>query len=225
MNTAIIVAGGKGSRMGLNIKKQYIKLKGKMILTRTVEKFETCPEIDEIVIVAPKEDIAMVREELIINNGFKKVSRIVESGKERQDSVYNGLMAVAPECKYVFVHDAARPFISYEAIKRAEKAVKSYGAVIVAVPVKDTIKIVNGQNKVQETPDRSTLWSVQTPQVFKKELLIKAYDKAREDGIAVTDDSMVVEYYGENVHVVMGDYNNIKITTQEDLAIGAVLVN
>lgn len=223
---AVIVAGGSGKRMGMKIKKQFIELEGKAILAHTIEAFNKCKVIDEIIVVVGKEDIAKVKTEIVSRYGYDKVIQIVEGGTERQESVYNGLMAVTKEIQYVMIHDGARPFISQEILEKAFIITKEKHATVVAVPVKDTIKVVNEALEVEATPNRSTLWSVQTPQSFKKELLIKAYGYAKEKSLMVTDDSMLVEAYGKKVHVVEGDYNNIKITTSEDLVLGqAILMN
>lgn len=223
---AVIVAGGSGKRMGMKIKKQFIELEGKAILAHTIEAFNKCKVIDEIIVVVGKEDIAKVKTEIVSRYGYDKVIQIIEGGTERQESVYNGLMAVTKEVQYVMIHDGARPFISQEILEKALIMTKEKHATVVAVPVKDTIKVVNEALEVEATPNRSTLWSVQTPQSFKKELLIKAYGYAKEKSLIVTDDSMLVEAYGKKVHVVEGDYNNIKITTSEDLVLGqAILMN
>lgn len=223
---AVIVAGGSGRRMGMNIKKQFIELEGKAILAHTIEAFNKCKVIDEIVVVVGKEDIDKVKTEIVSRYGYDKVIQIVEGGTERQESVYNGLMAVTKEVQYVMIHDGARPFISQGILEKALIMTKEKHATVVAVPVKDTIKVVNGELEVEATPSRSTLWSVQTPQSFKKELLVNAYAYAKEKSLIVTDDSMLVEAYGKKVHVVEGDYNNIKITTSEDLVLGqAILMN
>lgn len=221
---AIIVAGGSGKRMGMNIKKQFIEMDGKEILAHTIEVFNQCKVIDDIIVVVGQEDRQRVQEEIISKYEYHKVTQVIEGGKERQDSVYNGLMAVKDDIEYVMVHDGARPFISPVVIEKALQTTKEKKATVVAVPVKDTIKIINKSHKVEDTPNRSTLWSVQTPQSFDKELLIRAYSYAKEKGLAVTDDSMVVEAYGSEVYVVEGEYNNIKITTVEDLVLGQAIL-
>lgn len=221
---AIIVAGGSGKRMGMNIKKQFIELNKKPILAHTIEAFNKCKVIDEIIVVVGKEDKEKVKTEIINRYGYHKVTQIVEGGTERQDSVYNGLMAVKDEIQYVMIHDGARPFISEEIVEKSLSMTKEKQATVVAVPVKDTIKVVNEECEVEDTPMRSTLWSVQTPQSFKKGLLIEAYAYAKERNLTVTDDSMLVEAYGKKVYVVEGDYNNIKITTPEDLVLGQAIL-
>lgn len=221
---AIIVAGGSGKRMGMGIKKQFIELEGKSVLAHTVEAFNKCKVVDEIIVVVGKEDQEKVKREVIKLYGYTKVTRVVEGGAERQDSVYNGLMATSKETEYVMIHDGARPFISGEIIERALTSTKEKEATVVAVPVKDTIKVVKETLEVEATPNRNTLWSVQTPQSFKREILVRAYDDAKAKKLQVTDDSMLVEAYGHKVYIVEGDYNNIKITTPEDLAIGQAIL-
>lgn len=217
---AIIVAGGSGKRMGMDIKKQFIELDGKATLARTIEVFNKCKIIDDIILVVGKEDKEKVKTEIVDRFGYNKVRKIVEGGTERQDSVYNGLVSVGDDVEYVMIHDGARPFIREEILQKALSMTKEKQATVVAVPVKDTIKIVNEALEVEATPNRSTLWSIQTPQSFKKDLLVKAYAYAKEKGLIVTDDSMLVEAYGKKVYIVEGDYNNIKITTPEDLVLG-----
>lgn len=218
---AIIVAGGSGKRMGTATKKQYILLEGKEVLAHTIKVFNDLKEIDEVILVVGKEDIDKVRTGIVEKYGYSKVSKIVAGGAERQDSVYNGLMATDEKVTYVMIHDGARPFVTAETLKVALKVTKEKKATVVAVPVKDTIKLVNKEMMaVEETPERERLWSVQTPQSFEKQLLLCAYAYAKENQLKVTDDSMIVEAYGNTVQVVMGEYTNIKITTPEDLAIG-----
>lgn len=218
---AIIVAGGRGKRMGTTVKKQFIKLRDKEVLAHTIEAFNKVDEISEIIVVVGQEDVERVREEIVARYGLNKVSKIVVGGKERQDSVYNGLVATSDEVEYVMIHDGARPFISETVIQRAIEKTKKYKATIVAVPVKDTIKVINIETEtVEHTPPREKLWAVQTPQSFDKKLLLEAYENAHQKGLLVTDDSMIVEAYGKKVQVVLGEYTNIKITTPEDLVIG-----
>ncbi len=223
--SAIIVAGGSGKRMGMSIKKQYILLGEKEVLAHTIEKFNNCQCIDEIIVVVGAEEIQDTKVSIIEKYGYNKVKQVVAGGKERQDSVYNGLINTDDACRYVMIHDGARPFIKEEIINKALSEVKQNKACVVAVPVKDTIKVVNNTSKIIEhTPKRETLWSIQTPQCFDKEILISAYKFAKETNLAVTDDSMLVEAYGKAVHIVEGDYTNIKITTKEDLVIGKAIL-
>lgn len=217
--SAIIVAGGSGSRMGTSTKKQYLKIKDKEILVYTVECFQNMPEIQEIVVVTGKEDITYVEKLLKDTYKLNKVSYIVAGGKERQDSVYNGIQAADEKSDYLVIHDGARPLITKEVVRAGLDMAYAHRASIIAVPVKDTIKLVSKDGKVEDTPDRSSLWSVQTPQIFEKELIIHAHEYAKEHGLSVTDDSMLVEAIGVPVYIVEGEYTNIKITTPEDLII------
>lgn len=222
---AIIVAGGSGKRMGMNIKKQYLSLRDKPILAHTIAAFEQTESIDEIIVVVGKEEIDKVKEEIVKLYKFKKIKSIVAGGKERQDSVYNGLKAVSESVKYVMVHDGARPFIKEETIEQVLKLTIEKGAVIAAVPVKDTIKVVDQSSlEVKQTPKREELWAIQTPQSFERTILLEAYRIGNETGIQATDDSMLVEAAGYKVQVVMGDYTNIKITTPEDLILGETIL-
>ena len=223
---AIIVAGGSGKRMGGTVKKQFIKLQGKEVLAHTIEKFNQLEEVEEIIVVVGEEDIYKVKKEIVERYEFNKVSKVVAGGQERQDSVYNGLMAMNDKIEYVMIHDGARPFISKEILKRVIEETMEYKATIVAVPVIDTIKVINTTTqKVEDTPKREKLWAVQTPQSFERKLLEEAYKMAKKKELQVTDDSMIVEAYGEKVHVVLGEYTNIKITTPEDLIIGESILN
>ena len=218
---AIIVAGGSGKRMGSPVKKQYIELKGKEILAYTIEAFEKFEGVDDIIVVVGEEDINKVNQEIVLKYGYIKVKKVVAGGTERQDSVYNGLLATDEATKYVMIHDGARPFVSKKVLEEALAKTKECKATIVAVPVKDTIKQISAETgAVEATPKRETLWAVQTPQSFEKALLMNAYDRAQKKGLQVTDDSMIVEAYGKKVYVVTGDYTNIKITTPEDLILG-----
>ena len=217
--SAIVVAGGSGSRMGTSTKKQNLKIKDKEILVYTVECFQNMPEIQEIVVVTGKEDITYVEKLLKDTYKLNKVSYIVAGGKERQDSVYNGIQAADEKSDYLVIHDGARPLITKEVVRAGLDMAYDHRASIIAVPVKDTIKLVSKDGKVEDTPDRSSLWSVQTPQIFEKELIIHAHEYAKEHGLSVTDDSMLVEAIGVPVYIVEGEYTNIKITTPEDLII------
>ncbi|MDF2877756.1 MAG: 2-C-methyl-D-erythritol 4-phosphate cytidylyltransferase [Clostridia bacterium] len=224
--TAVIVAGGSGKRMGMDIKKQYILLKKKEILAHTIEVFEGCDFVQEIILVVSKEEIEHVKERIVDYYHFNKVKKVVEGGKERQDSVYNGLLQTDQTASYVIIHDGARPFITQETIYNCLQKAKETGASIVAVPVKDTIKVCDAEShKVEETPNRDKLWLIQTPQIFSFELLRDAYAYAKERQLQVTDDSMIVEAFGREVYITRGEYSNIKVTTPEDLIIGEAIMS
>lgn len=219
--TAIILAGGTGSRMGTKIKKQYIQLKGKEVIAYTIDVFNQLEEVDDIVVVTGKEEVEYMRQEICKKYNFNKVVSVVEGGKERQDSVSNGINAINSSCEYVIVHDGARPFIKANTIRECLAKTKEIGASIVGVPVKDTIKVCNAKTgEIEATPNRDKLWSVQTPQIFKTEIIKEAHSYAIRNNIYGTDDSSLVEAMGGKVHMVIGEYTNIKLTTPEDLLLG-----
>ena len=217
--TAVIVAAGSGKRMGTKISKQFLPLVGREILAHTVDKFEAAEQIRDIVLVtgteALQDVISMARE-----YAWKKVVSIVVGGKERQDSVYNGLRAVSADTDIILIHDGVRPFVTEEILNRSIETALEMGGCVAGVPAKDTIKVCDAEQTAIATPDRNTLWQVQTPQTFRRELILNCYEKAKENGFIGTDDASLVEYCGYPVKVILGDYRNIKITTQEDLLIG-----
>ncbi|USG66023.1 2-C-methyl-D-erythritol 4-phosphate cytidylyltransferase [Brevibacillus ruminantium] len=213
----VIVAAGSGKRMGAERNKLWLLLGGEPIWTRTVRLFTSHPEIGEVVLVVNSQDhdeiLAWIHQEQL------KVT-VVLGGAERQDSVKNGLTALSSDCSYVLVHDAARPFVTSEQISEMIRQVRLDGASIMAVPVKDTMKVVGADGIVQSTPARESLWAVQTPQAFLVSLLKEAHEAAAEKGKTGTDDAMLVEWLGHAVSVVRGSYENIKITTPDDLWFG-----
>lgn len=217
--TGIILSAGKGKRMNSTISKQYMILNGKPLIYYTLKAFETSI-IDDIIIVTGAEDKDYIQNEIVEKYGFKKVGKITAGGKERYNSSYNGILA-AVDADYVLIHDAARPCITRAKINELIHSVKQYKACILGVPVKDTIKIANENGEVADTPDRNKLWQIQTPQAFDRELILDAYHKmiAKKDYL-VTDDSMVMEKFsGIKVHIIDGEYTNIKVTTPEDMRI------
>ena len=217
---ALILAAGRGRRMGTAKKKPYLLLAGKPIVYHTLFEFERSPLIDEIVLIVGPDEVEYVRSSLVDSFQFTKVSTIVAGGLKRQDSVWEGLRAIKSECEVVMVHDGVRPFISQELLEKTGQAMEGSGAAIVAVPVKDTIKTVSPQREVLTTLDRSTLWAIQTPQAFRRDLLEKAFEQAIDDRFYATDDAALVERLGEKVTIVEGSYENIKITTPEDVVLG-----
>ena len=225
--TAIVLAAGKGSRMGTKVHKQYLELKGKPVLFYSLKIFEQSDIIDDVILVTGSEEVEYCRKDIVERYGFKKVTNIVVGGKERYESVYNALCTVSDEMDgYIFIHDGARPFVTNDMIMRCYESAQKYNACVVGMPVKDTIKIVDEELYAKVTPDRKLLWQVQTPQVFETGLVREAYDRMMEYGDKdVTDDAMVVERYMEHpVKMVEGSYKNIKITTPEDLQIAAAFV-
>lgn len=221
MVSAIILAGGRGKRMGQNISKQYILINEKPVLYYTIKRFLECESIDNIVLVLPKDEIDYCKSE-VLDKYSLKVDKIVEGGAERQDSVYNGLKSL-DNTDIVLIHDGARPFVSKRVIEEGISNALKYGAAAPGVMPKDTIKIRDENSFSIETLDRSELVAVQTPQVFKLDLIKQCHEKVKEDKKVVTDDTMVVESYGHKVYLYDGEYTNIKITTPEDLVIAEYL--
>ena len=215
--SVIVAAAGMSNRMGSKINKQFISINNKPILVHTLEKFEKCTYVDEIILVAKEDEIDYCRKEIVKRYNLNKVSKIIRGGKERQDSVYNGILALDEKTDIVLSHDGARPFVKIENIIDGIKGAYRHGACVVGVPVKDTIKVVESSNGIMETPKRDMLWAAQTPQCFKKEIIQEGYRKAIEDSYIGTDDSGLVERMGIDVKMIMGSYENIKITTPEDL--------
>lgn len=214
---AVVVAAGRGTRMGTPVAKQYLELKGRPVLVHTLEVFQRCWAIDEVVLVTGKEDLVKVRQEIVEAYGFHKVKYVVGGGSERQQSVYNGLKALLPQGALVVVHDGVRPLLTEEKLLQVLEAGQKFGAATLAVPVKDTVKQVNAEGLVEKTLPRETLWLIQTPQVFHWEVLWPAMGRALQEGFRATDDAGIVEWDGKPVKIVPGDYDNIKITTPEDL--------
>lgn len=190
---AIVPAAGVGSRMGKSIKKQYLDLLGRPILTRTIAVLEKTPDISGIVLVVAPGEEALCRELILEGRNFTKILAVVPGGDHRQTSVYHGLCALPKDTEVVVIHDGARPLVRSEEISRGIQVARAEGAVAVAVPVKDTIKLLNEKGYVVETPPRDKLWAVQTPQIFTYELIIKAHCEAYEKGIFATDDCALVE--------------------------------
>ena len=222
-NSVIIAAGGSGSRMNSDVPKQFIEIGGKPVLVRTAELFNNCGFIDEIIIVCRHSELQTVKA-LTKRYGLKKVKKIVSGGSTRQRSVYNGLMKVSPDAEYIAIHDAARCLITEEAVRSVFKAAYRYGAATASSSVKDTIKVSNGKGFVEYTPERSTLRAVQTPQIFKKELIIAAHELARREEYEATDDNALVEKTGVRVRLVDCGHTNIKLTTPEDIAVAEALL-
>ncbi len=214
--SVILPAAGKGTRFGSSGNKVFADLAGKPILAHTIAAFESCDFVEEIIVVAGLDDLGMVRA-VVSKFGFKKVTAVVEGGDQRQDSVRNGLSHA--NCEIVAIHDAARPFVTRGLILETVLCAQQDGACIAAVPVIDTIKRVNPDRRVTDTPTRDGLWAVQTPQTFRAELIRRAYDDAYNAGVWATDDSALVERIGVEVKVVRGDYTNIKITTPADMLV------
>lgn len=222
---AVVLAAGAGKRMHSDVQKQYLLLQDRPVIYYALKTFQDS-FIDEIVLVVGQGEIEYCQKEIVEKYHFSKVRQIVEGGRERYHSVANGLRAVEGE-GYVFIHDGARPFLTKEMLQRSYEAVKEHHACVVGMPVKDTIKIVDENRFAKTTPNRETVWQVQTPQVFMASLAKEAYERLlikeeelQAQGIRITDDAMVVEtLLNHPVRLVEGSYENIKITTPEDLHI------
>lgn len=215
---AVIVAAGTGKRMGTSVSKQYLLLDGKEILAHTVEKFENSALVDELILVVGQNEIGQAHH-MAQQYRWKKVAAVVRGGAERQDSIWNGISRTSPSAEIVLLHDGVRPFVTEEMIRASIQTASEVGACTVGMPVKDTIKVCGADGMALETPERSRLWQIQTPQTFRREVIFQAFEKAQKDGFLGTDDTSVAEYAGFPVKVIPGSYRNIKITTQEDLLV------
>ena len=218
--TAIVLAAGKGKRMHSKIQKQFLEVEGKPVIYYSLKCFQESPLIRDIILVTGEESLSYCKEEIVKRFGFSKVKKVTAGGKERYDSVYAGLCA-CDNTDYVLIHDGARPFVTEEILERTCFAVKETGACVVGMPAKDTIKISDRNKMVESTPAREKVWLVQTPQAFRYSLIKESYESIRcKDMSGITDDAMIVEQEsGVKVALVHGSYENLKITTPEDLII------
>lgn len=214
--TAVIVAAGNSTRMGFGVSKQFIPLNGHPVIEYTLKAFESAASISEIIIVCRPADKEHIQD--IVNDiGASKVKALVDGGSQRSESVYNGVMAASPQTTHFAIHDGARPLISAQDIDRVASYCLEHGAVSLGTPVTDTIKVVNSKGEIISTPDRSTLMAVQTPQVFEKELYLRAVEFSK--GNSFTDDCAMVEAFGVSPVLIKGDSTNIKLTTQNDIPV------
>ena len=216
---AIILAGGAGKRMGAATNKQFLLIDNKPIIVHTLQIFEECRAIDGIYLVVNQKDLPMIQEEILETYRFNKILKLVIGGRLRQDSVRNGLEAIENPCDIVIIHDGARPFVSPSFIDKGILLMEMFDAVIPALPVKDTIKVVSKEGFVQKTLERDSLWHVQTPQTFKYDLITKAYREGAAKKLYGYDDATFLEHMGKKVKVIEGSPYNIKITTPEDLIV------
>lgn len=219
--SAIILAAGKGSRMKSDTKKQFMEIKGKPVIWYSLFAFDKS-RIDEIILVTGEDDIEYCKEEIIKKYNFSKNIKVVAGGNERYESVYNGLKETTGEI--ILIHDGARPMVSDKIIENCIAGAMEYGACAAGVKVKDTIKIADESGVITETPNRDSLWITQTPQSFKSQVVVPAYEEMKERlkqgdvDLNITDDAMVVEHFGkQQVRFVNGEYSNIKVTTPEDI--------
>ncbi|MDO5715027.1 MAG: 2-C-methyl-D-erythritol 4-phosphate cytidylyltransferase [Tissierellia bacterium] len=221
--TAFIAAAGMGKRMNLGFNKQFLTIKKKPILAHTIKKIESCKYVDFILLIVKETDIPYVGY-IIHKYPIRKPYKIVYGGKERQDSIYNGLMNCPKETDIILTHDGARPFVSVEKINEAIEQVSETGACVLANPVKDTIKVSYNGDTVNYTPNRKNLYQVQTPQVFYSDILLRAYEQAYQEDYYGTDDCSLVEKTGVKVKLINNSYDNIKITTREDLVFAKAIL-
>lgn len=223
MVSVIFPAAGQGRRMKVGKNKVFLELKGLPILVRTLLRFSQLQDVGQLILAVGPSEISDVEKMLKGVSGLKPYS-VVAGGSERQYSIANCLEFVSEAADIVLVHDAARPLVSAETIQGVINKARDVGGAIAAVPEKNTVKVVSGEGLVLSTPPRESLWAVQTPQGFQRDILIRAYAKAAEDGYLGTDDASLVERLGVPVQVVASDYRNIKITTPEDLVIAEALL-
>lgn len=223
MVTAVFPAAGRGRRMQAGMNKVLLDLMGAPILVRTLLQFSHSRQIGYLIVSVAEDEVSFIRQMLRHVSGLKPVA-VVAGGSERQYSIANGLRRLPEETDIVLVHDAARPLISVSTIDAVIDAARTVGGAIAAVPAKSTMKIVNGERFVAETPPREMVWEVQTPQGFRKDILLSAYEKAEQDGYLGTDDSCLVERLHVPIQVVESSYRNIKITTPEDILIAEALL-
>ncbi len=226
---AIVLAAGSGKRMGTSVQKQYIELEGKPLIYYTLKTFQESELIESVVLVVGRGQVAYAQNEIAAKYGFSKVCAVVEGGKERYDSVWQGLKTVGLESEdsYIFIHDGARPFVDDGILLRGYETVERYRACVAGMPSKDTVKVVDEQGFAVNTPERRYVWTIQTPQVFEKSLIMEAYARLmKEEHENVTDDAMAVERMMKiPVKMFEGSYQNVKITTPEDLAIAKVFLH
>ena len=224
-NTAIVLAAGQGKRMHTKIQKQFLEIKGYPVLYYSLRCFQDSPLIEDIILVTGEESVLYCQKEIVDKYGFTKVTKVIPGGKERYDSVYQGLLA-CENSDYVLIHDGARPFITEEILERGLTGAEETGACAVGMPSKDTVKIADESGYIAETPDRSKVWMIQTPQIFQYALIRNAPESIRTREMSnVTDDAMVVEQEtGIKVRLAEGSYQNIKITTPEDLGVAELFL-
>ncbi len=215
--TVLIPAAGMGRRMGKTVAKQFLPLGDKPMLAHTLLVFQRASEIDEIIPILSKEDMESCLRDVIEQYHITKVRTLVVGGKERQDSVRNGLEKLEKDASVVLVHDGVRPFVTLDMIRESVELAKKGDCIAVGVPLKDTVKEVDDKQMVRQTLERSRLWAIQTPQAFPVKILKRAYEQCYKQKVYGTDDAMLVERAGGKVRVIMGSYENIKITTPEDL--------
>ncbi|MBI2231857.1 MAG: 2-C-methyl-D-erythritol 4-phosphate cytidylyltransferase [Deltaproteobacteria bacterium] len=223
--TAVIVAAGEGLRVGGNVPKPYLPLVGRAMLLRTLDRFFAARSIEQVVLVVAAGELSRCEAMLRADSVLGRRHWVLQSGgATRQQSVKAGLEKVDGDTDIVVIHDGARPFVSPALIERCIELADRNGAVVVGLPARDTIKIVSDDHRVLSTPDRKAIWEIQTPQAFRRELIVKAHDRAVREGFTATDDAMLVEQMGKPVWVIDGEKTNMKITMPEDLWLAEAMI-
>ncbi len=225
MNTAIILAAGKGTRMNAAMNKQFMNLNDKPLLAQTLETFNNCKSIDSIILAVGEGELRQCKEQILDAYDFDKVDKLVCGGRERQQSVFNCIRELGEDCGIVVIHDGARPLVTSDIIEKCIAEAVVYGAASVGVPAKETIKLLDGEGFVQLTPERGKVWITQTPQAFSVDIIKRAHRRAIEEGILGTDDAFLAERIGIKVRMVEGSYENIKVTTPEDMIIAETIMS
>ena len=224
MVAAVIVAAGKGIRMQDPLRKQYLPLAGLPILAHTLAVIDDCDLVGHIYLVIPQDDIDFCRENILGRIKPVRKVHLVAGGARRQESVYNGLQQIDPDCRIVLIHDGVRPFVQHDQLTACINGARKFGACILGVPAYDTLKQINKSGNIVDTIARDAIWLAQTPQAFRYDLIKKAHDQARLDGYQGTDDASLVERLGGAVKIIRGSRRNIKITNQEDLKLARALL-
>lgn len=221
---AVVPAGGLGKRMGAGTPKQFLMLDGVPMMLHSLRALDRASGVTEVVLVVPQGEQDRVLTEVVERYGLKKVLKVVTGGATRQESVHHGLNEVDEDVEIVVVHDAVRPFVTEKLIERSIEAARKHGGAIVAVPMKDTPKQVGPDGLIQRTLDRAGLWLAQTPQTFRRALVVEAYRKAAIEHVHATDDAALAERLGHPVAIVEGSWENIKITTPEDMILAEAIM-
>ena len=221
---ALVPAAGKGLRMGGAIPKQFLSLGGEPLVVHSLRVLQASPVIDQIIMAVPQADLEYCLNDLAIKFGFSKITTVVPGGRERQDSVRHALEHVQEETEIVVVHDAVRPFLTQQMLADVVEAARRVGGAIVALPMRDTVKQVGAEHRIERTVDRQPLWLAQTPQAFRRDRLLSVHRKAHAEGVHATDDAFLFEWAGHAVVVVEGSGENIKVTRPEDMIIGDAIL-
>ena len=225
MVSAIIAAAGKSVRMNNTVPKQYRHLAGSPLVSYSLLTLDACPDIEDIFLVVPRGDMNYCQNSILEPLKLQKRIRLVLGGAFRQESVYNGLVAISRQTTTVVIHDGARPFVRPDHLSACILGAKEFGACILAIPADDTLKHVVDKDVIKTTLPRDSIWLAQTPQAFQYDLILKAHEAARRDGFIGTDDALLVERLGKNIKAIKGCKTNIKITTREDLAVAQAMID